>query len=101
MERRFGNLAVIGQVSPCAKPVPVDLCLSVNQNNRLESHAEYLDWPVNGPEFELRQAAELVVGVENISKHLAQKGRRIGARIKRQLLRFVAVAQGPQIVDEI
>src|SRR5579871_5906631 len=85
MKRRFGNLAVIGEVCRLPKSKAVNLCLSVNQPHRLEARAEQLHRTIDRPQFQLRQAAVLIIRVENVCKHPSQKRGRIGTGIERQL----------------
>ena len=48
MQRRFRNLAVVGQVRSRAEPVAVNLRLSVNQDDRFELHSEDIHRPIDG-----------------------------------------------------
>src|ERR1700722_8551449 len=71
----------------------------MNQDDRLETRPEHLDRSIDGLQFQLRQKAEFVVGIENVAEHPSQKSSRIGARKERQFLRLVPVAKWSQIVN--
>src|SRR5271166_2329886 len=99
MERRLGNLAVIGEIGGGSEAEAVNLSLAMNQPHRLEVRPEKLHGTVDRAQLELRQAAILVIGVEDVAEHLAQKSGCIGTRVERQLPGLVRVAERAQIVD--
>src|SRR5436305_1045775 len=99
MHGRIGDLAVIGEISGRSEAIAVDLALAVDENHRFEAGTENLYRPINGPQFEKRQAAEFVIRIENVAEHFAQKSSGFRARVERQLVRLVAIAQGAEIVD--
>src|SRR3954462_15194896 len=98
-QRAFGNRAVVSQISCRSKTKTIDLRLTMNQHYRLESRSEQLQWPINRLQLNMWQSAEFIVGVKNISKHIADKVRRVRVRIQRQSVGFVQETQRSQIID--
>src|SRR3954452_4553215 len=84
-ERLLRNVAEIGQVSCGAKAVSIDLGVPMNHRHRLKAGTKQLHRPVDRLEFHLSNAAEFVVGIENVSEHVSQKLGRLGPRVKRDL----------------
>src|SRR5579862_1263276 len=91
MERRFRDLAVVSEIGPRSKAVAVNLGFSVNQDDRFKPHSQNIHGTINRAQFEQRQSPELVVGIENVAEHFAQKRRRVGPRVEWQLFRLVPV----------
>ena len=58
---------------------------AMNHGHRFEAHAKHIYRPVNRLQFQLRQPAKLVVCVKDVAEHSAQKRRRIGTRVERQV----------------
>src|ERR1700685_161799 len=98
MQRRFGNLAVIGQVRGRSKAVAVDLRIAMNHRHRLESRSKQFHGPVDRIQLNLRQSAKLVISVEDVTEHFAQERGRIWTGVKRQVVWFYILAQPPQSV---
>ena len=99
MHRGLGNFAVVSEVGGRAEAISVNLALAVNQNDRLEAHAENVDGAVDGTELQQRQPAEFVIRVKNVGEHPAQKRGGFGPSIQGKLLRLVLVTQRPQIIN--
>src|SRR5882762_8884652 len=91
VERRVRNFAMVGEVGGGPETKAVDFRLAVDQPHRFEARAENLDGPVDRTQLQLRQAAEFVIGVEDITEHLAEKSGCIRTRVKRQLSRLVTI----------
>src|SRR6266496_3971519 len=98
-QRFLWNVAMIGQVSARAKAETVNLGIAMNEHNRFKLCSEKLQHAIDRSQLDLRQAAEFVVGVKNISKHATNKLRRIRVGVERQPVRLVLETEWAQIVD--
>src|SRR6478672_1519368 len=97
-ERLLRNVAEISQVSCGAKAVSIDLGIAMNHRHRLKAGAKQLHRTVDGLEFHLSNAAEFVVGIENVSEHASQELSRLGPRVKRDLGRAMK-AEWPEVIN--
>src|SRR6185369_8950754 len=91
-------ISEIRQVSRGAKAVSIDLGVPMNHRHRLKAGAKQVHRTVDGLEFHLSNAAEFVVGIENVSEHVSQKLGRFGPRIKRDLGRSMK-AERPEVIN--
>src|SRR5580704_17185360 len=82
-ERRFWNLAKIGEVGGGAKAKSDDLRVAMHDLDRLESCPEELHRPVDVVHLHLREPSILVCGVEDVAEHVAQEICRVRARVER------------------
>src|SRR5260370_1565931 len=98
IQRRLGNLAVIGQIRRRSKAVAINLSLSVDQDDRLKAYSQHVHRPVDRLQFKLRQAAEFVVSIEDVAEHAPQKRSGIGAPVEWQLGGLVARTQRAPIL---
>jgi len=71
----------------------------VNDGDRVEGCAEHFNRRFNRSEFDLRKASELVVGFEDVAKHIAQKVAVTRSGIERHLAGLVMIGERPQVVD--
>src|SRR5215831_556166 len=90
---------MIRQICSRPEPVSVNLRFTVNQNHGFEAYSKDIDGPINWMELELRQTAELVIRVEDVSKHFPQKSSGVRPGIQRQFVGLVVKTERPQIVD--
>src|SRR5260370_20167606 len=99
MKRCLWDFAVIGQIGGRAEAETINLRFSVDEPDGFKACSKQFNGPINRTQFEPGEPAKFVIGVKNIAEHLAQKGGGIGTSVKRKLVRFMLVAQGPQVVD--
>src|SRR2546423_15056116 len=88
-QRAFGNLAVVSQISCRSKTKTVGLRLTVDQHDRLESSSKQLHRSIYWLQLNMWQSAEFIVGVKNVSEHVADKFRSLGMGIQRHSVWFV------------
>src|SRR5581483_6586225 len=98
-QRLFGDLAMIGEISSGTKAKTENFGVTVDKDDWLETSSEKLNRPVDRLQFNLGKSAELIFGVENISKHPANKFDRVGMRVQRQLVWLVKKTQWAKIVN--
>jgi hypothetical protein len=70
----------------------------MNHRHRLKAGAKQLHRTVDRLEFHLSNAAEFVVGIENVSEHASQELSRLGPRVKRDLGRAMK-AEWPEVIN--
>src|ERR1700688_4610152 len=94
-ERCFRDFAMVGEIGRRSEAGAVNFRFSVNQPNWIEARPENIQGPIDGPQLQQREAAKLVIGVEDITEHLAQKGCGVWPRVERQLPGLMGITQRP------
>src|SRR5690242_4904936 len=98
LQRLLRNIAEIRQVCGGADPVAVNLGFAVNYRYRTKGRAKQFKRAIYIDQFQLGNAPEFVVCLEDVAEHVAEKLRRLWPGIQRDLAGPMK-AQGPEIVD--
>src|SRR5579872_4259243 len=80
-QRRFRDAAVICQISRAAKTKAINFCLAVDHRDGIKARTKEFNRPTKRLEFDLRQAAEFVIRVEDIAERTADEISRCWPRV--------------------
>src|SRR6185369_11662833 len=97
-KRLFRDRAEVGEICSLAETKPNDLSVSMHYFYRHKICAEQLHRPIDSVQLNLCQTTELVISVENVTKHISQKSAHLRPCIERDLIRSV-ITQRPHIVQ--